>query len=138
MRMTKVIRDYFEAELSKKRMEINANDPLTVAYKARRKACIEEISALVKNLRNETMVILEKYGMDTKSYNERPAVQDIISFRDGNIINTEDDSLRRDREQARYNEQKSIMNNIELECALGGDKEFILNLLEKGLEQMGE
>lgn len=138
MRMTKVIRDYFEAELSKKRMEINANDPLTVAYKARRKACIEEISVLVENLRNETMAILEKYDMDTKDYMNHLSAQTIISFRDGTIINTKDDGLRRDREQARYNEQKSIMNNIELECALGGDKEFILSLLEKGLEQMGE
>lgn len=138
MRMTKIIRDYFEAELTNKRLVINTNDPLTVAYRTRRAACVEEISALVENVWAEVTNILEKYGMDTKGYNDRPAAQTIISFLDGNVINQNDFSLQRDREKHRYDEQKAIMKNIELECALGGDKEFILGLLEKGLEQMGE
>lgn len=138
MRMTKVIRDHFEAELSKRRMEINASDPLTVAYQARRKACIEEISALVENLYSEVTPILEKYGMDTKGCDRSYAVEDIIVFRDANVANREELNLRRDREKSRYDEQKAILKNIELECAFGSDKEFILGLLEKGLAQMGE
>ena len=131
MKMTKVIREYMEETLSAKRLEVNKE--ARANYDARRKACIDELEALRESMREPIENILRKYGMDMEygSYKPGPMFDEIWYMHDSSIQNQTELTAIREKERRRMETQKKAMRDIELEMALGGDKEKFLEMLEQ-------
>lgn len=131
MKMTKVIREYMEETLSIKRLK--ANKETRADYDARRKACIEEIEVLRESMREPVENILRKYGMDMEygSYDPRPMFDEIWYMHDSSIQNQTELTAIREKERRRMETQQTAIRDIELEMALGGDKEKFLEMLEQ-------
>lgn len=130
MKITKVIREYMEEVLNAKRNE--ANKKACADYDARRKACIEEIEALRKSMREPVENILRKYGMDTeyiRGFYPRTMFDEVWCMHDSSIQNQTEFSDIRAEERNRMETQKQAMRDIELEMALGGDKAKFMEML---------
>lgn len=131
MKMTKVIREYMKETLFAKCLK--ANKETRADYDARREACIEEIEALRESMREPVENILRKYGMDMEygSYNPKPMFDEIWYMHDSSIQNQTELTAIREKERERMEAQKTAIRDIELEMALGGDKEKFLEMLEQ-------
>ena len=129
MKITKVIREYMEETLSAKRLK--ANKETRADYDARRKACIEEIEVLRESMREPVENILRKYGMDMEygSYDPRPMFDEIWYMHDSSIQNQTELTAIREKERRRMETQQTAIRDIELEMALGGDKEKFMEIL---------
>lgn len=131
MRVTKVIRDYMGEVLSKKRLEANNNE--RAEYDARREKCKEELGKLLTSINEDALRILRKYGMDEeiKGYgNMKSAPEAIFKFNPPYIKNTEEEKAFETNAYNRYETQKEEMKRIELEAALGADKDAFMAMLE--------
>lgn len=133
MKFNKVIREYMEKVLNEKRYAADKTDPETVAYENRRKRAQEEVKEIVDRARNEVQEVLDRYSMDLTStrFGEKcPASRAIVSYLDQYVMNSKEAQAQRDRERERFNKQKDMMTDIELECALGADKTKFMEMLE--------
>lgn len=133
MKFNKVIREYMEKVLDEKRTVADKADPETIAYTTRRKAAQTEVQTIIERARNEVQEVLDRYSMDLTStcFGEVvPASSAIIKFFDQYIKNSKEAQAQRDREHERYQKQKDMMTDIELECALGADKAKFMEMLE--------
>ena len=131
MRITKVIRDYMEEVLSKKRLEVNNNE--RAEYDARCEECKEELRKLLTAINEDALHILCKYGMDgeIKAYgNMKSAPEAIFSFNPMYVKNAEEGKVFETNAHNRYETQKEEMKRIELEAALGADKDAFMAMLE--------
>lgn len=131
MRITKVIRDYMGEVLSKKRLE--ANNKEKAEYDARREECKEELGKLLTSINEDALRILRKYGMDeeVKYYGDmKNAPEAIFSFNPLYIKNAEEEKVFETNAHNRYETQKEEMKRIELEAALGADKDAFMAMLE--------
>ena len=127
MRFTKVLREYVEEELTKKRREADANDPQTLAYQARRDEAIAYIEGIVREANKQALEILSDYDLE---FSERKyGYHELISFHDGYIINQKENDARREREKERYDKQKKAIQEIEVNCTLGADREEFMKML---------
>ena len=134
MKFTKVIRSYMEKTLDKKRCAANKVDPETQAYLNRKQHAEDEIRAIIDRARNEAQEVLDRYGMDmeVRRYGEKEeASEAIIQFCNQYVKNEKEAKARSERESARYKHQADIMEQIELDCALGADKETFMAMLDK-------
>ena len=134
MKFTKVIRSYMEKTLDKKRCAANKADPETQAYLNRKQHAEDEILAIVDRARNEAQEVLDRYGMDMEvlRYGEmKDASKVIVQFFDQYVKSEKETKAKDERERARYQHQVSIMEQIELDCALGADKETFMAMLDK-------
>ena len=134
MKFTKVIRSYMEKTLDKKRFAANKADPETQAYLNRKQHAEDEIREIVDRARNEVQEVLDRYGMDTKvlRYGEMgDASKVIVQFFDQHVKSGKEIKAQSERESARYKRQADIMEQIELDCALGADKESFMAMLDK-------
>lgn len=133
MRFTKVIRNYMEKTLNEKRMAVNKADPVTKAYEERRTCAISEIDSIIDAACVEIRDVLSHYDMDkkVKGYDgaDHDAADYILSFHENYVCNKNEAKARDERERSRYATQKSIMEQIELDCALGADKESFMAML---------
>lgn len=133
MRFTKVIRDYMEKTLNEKRMTVNKADPVTKAYEERRACAISEIDSIIDAACVEIQDVLFRYDMDekVKGYDgaDHDATGYILSIRENYVCNKNEAKARDERERSRYATQKNIMEQIELDCALGADKESFMTML---------
>lgn len=131
MRITKVIRDYMEEVLSKKRLEANNNE--RAEYDARCEKCKEELQKLLITINEDALHILRMYGMDReiKCYGDmKSATKAIFSFNPAYVKNAEEERVFDTNAQNRYKTQKEEMKRIELEAALGADKDAFMAMLE--------
>lgn len=128
MKITKVIREFMEETLSEKRAA--ANKESRADYDARRKACIEEIEVLRESVREPVENILRKYDMDME-YARKPMFDEIWYMCDSSIQNQKELTDIRDKERNRMDTQKQAIRDIELEMALGGNKEKFMEMLEQ-------
>ena len=131
MRITKVIRDYMGEVLSKKRLEANNNE--RAEYDARREKCKEELGKLLTSINEDALHILRKYGMDgeVKVYgNMKSAPEAIFNFNPMYVKNAEEEKAFETNAHNRYETQKEEMKRIELEAALGADKDAFMAMLE--------
>lgn len=128
MKITKVIREFMEETLSEKR--VAANKEARADYDARRKACIEEIEVLRESVREPVENILRKYDMDME-YARKPMFDEIWYMRDSSIQNQKEVTDIREKERNRMDTQKQAIRDIELEMALGGNKEKFMEMLEQ-------
>lgn len=128
MKITKIIREFMEETLSEKRAA--ANKEARADYDARRKACIEEIEVLRESVREPVENILRKYDMDME-YARKPMFDEIWYMRDSSIQNQKELTDIREKERNRMDTQKQAIHDIELEMALGGNKEKFMEMLEQ-------
>ena len=132
MKFTKVIRSFMEKTLSEKRCAANKADPETQAYYNRKQHAKDEIQAIVDRARKETQEVLDHYGMDmeVRRYGEKEeASKSVIQFYDQYVKSEKEVKAQNEREGARYKHQADIMEQIELDCALGADKESFMAML---------
>lgn len=132
MKFTKVIRSYMEKTLSEKRCAANKADPETQAYLNRKQHAKDEIRAIVDHARDEAQEVLDRYGLDIsiRFYGDMvDASKAIISFNDQYVKSEKEFKAQIEREDARYKRQADIMEQIELDCALGADKESFMAML---------
>ena len=134
MKFTKVIRSYMEKTLSEKRCAADKADPETQAYLNRKQHAEDEIRAIVDEARYKAREVLDRYGMDIeiRRYGEKEdASKAIIQFYEQYVKNEKEVNAQRERESARYKHQADIMEQIELDCALGADKETFMTMRDK-------
>ena len=134
MKFTKVIRSFMEKTLSEKRYAANKTDPETQSYLNRKQHAEDEIQAIVDRARKEAQEVLDRYGMDmeVRRYCEmEDASKAIIQFSDQYVKSEKETKAQSERERARYQHQVDIMEQIELDCALGADKESFMAMLDK-------
>ena len=132
MKFTKVIRSYMEKTLSEKRCAADKADPETQAYLNRKQHAVDEIRAIVDRARKEAQEVLDRYGMDmeVRRYGEKEgASKSVIQFYDQYLKSEKETKAQSERESARYKRQADIMEQIELDCALGADKESFMAML---------
>ena len=132
MKFTKVIRSFMEKTLSEKRYAANKADPETQAYLNRKQHAEDEIRAIIDRARNEAQEVLDRYGMDmeVRRYGEKEeASKVIVQFSNQYVKNEKEVKAQNEREGARYKHQADIMEQIELDCALGADKESFMAML---------
>ena len=122
MKFTKVIRSYMEKTLNEKRCTANKADPETQAYLNRKRHAEDEIRAIVDEARDKVREVLDRYGMDDAS-------KVIVQFFDQYVKSGKETKAQNEREGARYKHQAAIMEQIELDCALGADKESFMAML---------
>ena len=121
-----------EKTLSEKRNIANKADPETQAYLNRKQHAEDEIQAIVDRARNEAQEVLDRYGMDmeVRRYGEKEeASKSVIQFFDQYVKSEKEVKAQNEREGARYQHQTAIMEQIELDCALGADKESFMAML---------
>lgn len=128
MKITKIIREFMEETLSEKR--VAANKAARADYDARRKACIEEIEVLRESMREPVENILRKYDMDME-YARKPTFYAIWYMLDSSIQNQKELTNIREKETERAATVKKAIYDIELEMALGGNKETFMEMLEQ-------
>lgn len=134
MKFTKVIRNYMKKVLNEKRHAVNDADPETQAYLNRKKHAENEIQAIVDEARYKVREVLDRYGMDMeiRRYSSmEDASKAIVSFYNQYVMNEKEVKAQSEREKARYKHQENIMEQIELDCALGADKEAFMAMLDK-------
>ena len=134
MKFTKVIRSFMEKTLDKKRCAANKADPETQAYLNRKQHAEDEIRAIVDEARYKVREVLDRYGMDmeVRRYCEmEDASKAIVQFSDQYVKSEKETKAQSERERARYQHQVDIMEQIELDCALGADKESFMAMLDK-------
>ena len=134
MKFTKVIRSYMEKTLNEKRCAANKADLETQAYLNRKQCAEDEIQEIIDAARNEVREVLDLYGMDmvVRSYGSmEDAAKSIVPFCNQYVKNEKEAKARSERESARYKHQADIMEQIELDCALGADKETFMAMLDK-------
>lgn len=134
MKFTKVIRSYMEKTLNEKRCAANKADPETQAYLNRKQCAEKEIQAIVDRAQNEAKEVLDRYGMDmaVRSFGSmEDAAKAIISFHNQYVKSEKETKAQSERESTRYKHQADIMEQIELDCALGADKETFMAMLDK-------
>ena len=132
MKFTKVIRSYMEKTLDKKRCAANKADPETQAYLNRKQHAENEIREIVDEARYKVREVLDRYGMDmeVRRYCEmEDASKAIVQFSDQYVKSEKETKAQSERERARYQHQVDIMEQIELDCALGADKESFMAML---------
>lgn len=74
--------------------------------------------------------ILRKYDMDME-YARKPMFDEIWYMRDSSIQNQKELTDIREKERNRMDTQKQAIHDIELEMALGGNKEKFMEMLEQ-------
>ena len=134
MKFTKVIRSYMEKTLNEKRCAANKADPETQAYLNRKKSAENEIQAIVDEARYKVREVLDRYGMDmaVRYYGGmEDATKSIVPFNNQYVKSEKEFKAQSERESARYKHQADIMEQIELDCALGADKETFMAMLDK-------
>ena len=132
MRITKVIREFMEEQLTDKRLA--ANKEARAEYESKRKACIAEIEETLSLCREQVAMTLAKHGMDAtvKQYGDpRCAAEVVVTFLPTYVKNDSEDGKLQQEERARYEAQKKALKEIELELALGGDKEALMRMLNE-------
>lgn len=134
MKFTKVIRSYMEKTLNEKRCAANKADPETQAYLNRKQCAENEIQAIVDEARDKVREVLDRYGMDmvVRSFGSmEDATKSIVPFCNQYVKSEKEFKAKNERESARYKRQADIMEQIELDCALGADKETFMAMLDK-------
>ena len=132
MQFTKVIRSFMEKTLSEKRCAADKADPENQAYLNRKQHAEDEIRAIVDRARKEAQEVLDRYDMDmeVRRYGEKEeASKSVIQFYDQYVKSEKEVKAQNEREGARYKHQSDIMEQIELDCALGADKESFMAML---------
>jgi Holliday junction resolvasome RuvABC endonuclease subunit len=141
MKLTKVLREKTEKELTNARVE--ANKKASADYEARRKNAEAEIEALIDGITPAVVAILEKYGMDSQYATHKTAeasgsYNSVIYLYDREIRNKEEWNALREAETARYRKQQQMIEDFAIECELGVEKANFFEALANLCSKMAE
>ena len=125
MKFTKVMREYVNEELTKKRLEADANDELTLAYKARRDEAIEYIKSIQKEAQKQALEIVTNYGLEYDYWGDKS----IMRFDPCYLVDKKEASAQKERERKRSDKQRKALQEIEVSCTLGANKEEFMKML---------
>ena len=131
MRITKVVREHMEQVIGAKRLEANKKE--RAEYEARRKNCQEELGKLLNSISDDAFSILRKYGMDeeVKLWGDKCcAFEAIFDFKPQHIKNEAEEDIFNTNARSRKATQDAEIKRIELEAALGADREAFMAMLE--------
>lgn len=131
MRITKVVREHMEQVIGAKRLEANKKE--RAEYEARRKSCEEELDKLLNSIAEDAFDILRKYGMDDEVKiwgDKRYAFEAIFDFKPQYIANASEEEIFNINARSRKATQDAEIKRIELEAALGADREAFMAMLE--------
>lgn len=131
MRITKVVREHMEQVIGAKRLEANKEE--RAEYEARRKNCQEELGKLLNSISDDAFSILRKYGMDEEVKlwgDKRCAFEAIFDFKPQYIKNEAEEDIFNANARSRKATQDAEIKRIELEAALGADREAFMAMLE--------
>lgn len=132
MRITKVIREFMEEQLTDKRLA--ANKEARAEYDAKVKACAAEVEEIIALVREQVTMTIAKHGMDLevkKWGNLLPIGEAVVVFDCGYIKNAIEDGKLHEEERNRAITQRETLKNIELEMALGGAKDDLMRMLNE-------
>ena len=132
MKFNKVIREHMENVLTGKRLA--ANKEARAEYDAKVKACAAEVEEIINFAREQVAMTIAKHGMDleVKKWGDNlPAGEAIVTFEKQYVTNSAEDTKLREAERARYEYQNQEMKRIELEAALGADRDAFFKMLEE-------
>ena len=124
MRYTKAIRDYVNEELTKKRLEADENDPLIIAYNLKRNMFSSEANLILNQAIQEIVKLMDKYNFELNNH-----FTSIINFRENAIGDDIIEAEIHERKNQRYNAQKKIEREIEVQCTLGADRKEFMEML---------
>lgn len=130
MKFNKVIREHMESVLTDKRLA--ANKEARAEYDAKVKACGAEVEEIINLAREQVAMTLAKHGMDIevkKWGNLMPAAEVIVFFDKMYLQNSAEADKLQSAERMRYEHQQQEMKRIELEAALGADREAFFKML---------
>lgn len=131
MRITKVVREHMEEVLNAKRSEANKKE--RAEYEARRQGCQEELGRLLNSIGEDAFDILRKYDMDAEVKvwgRNYCAPEAIFDFKPQYITNASEEEIFDTNARSRKATQDKEMKRIELEAALGADREAFMAMLE--------
>lgn len=131
MRITKVVREHMEQVIGAKRLEANKKE--RAEYEARRKSCEEELDKLLNSITDDAFDILRKYGMDEEVRvwgDKHCALEAIFEFKPQYIKNASEEQIFDTNARSRKATQDAEIKRIELEAALGADREAFMAMLE--------
>lgn len=131
MRITKVVREHMEEVLNAKRSEANKEE--RAEYEARREKCRKELERILNDISDDVFDILRKYGMDEEVKvwgHNHCAPEAIFDFKPQYITNASEEEIFNINARSRKATQDKEMKRIELEAALGADREAFMAMLE--------
>lgn len=127
MRFTKVMREYVNEQLTKKRLEANQNDAEAKAYYERKNKADKELEELERKTEEEIKKIAEKYGLGVHSrWDGSYHTVDIYS---NYVYDKEKREKIQEKENARYDKQDKALKEIEISCVLGASKEEFMQMI---------
>lgn len=132
MRITKVIREFMEEQLTNKRLA--ANKEARAEYDAKVKACAAEVEEIIAFAREQVTMTIAKHNMDLevkKWGSPLPIGEAVVVFDRGYIKCAVEDDKLREEEKNRAVTQREALKNIELEMALGGAKDDLMRMLNE-------
>lgn len=141
MKLTKVLREKTEKELTNARTK--ANKKASADYEARRKNALIEIEELIDNITPNIVAVLRKYGMDTSYATDKTAEENgfynsVVRIMDREIHNNEEAKKLRDDETERYRKQQQMIEDFAIECELGVEKANFFEALANLCSKMAE
>ena len=128
MRVTKVLREYAEKEINKKKME--KIDELWAEHKARKKNMEAALDEVRKEADKKALEILTEYGyhnLEGKGRYGRPTTE-IFDYYITNWAHESSQELRNEEDKIREEYNKKLEMFI-LEMELGGDKDTFFKAL---------
>lgn len=134
MKFNKVIREYLNEQLTDKMNAARENNPMRVSYEAKQKEAERELETLKAQFDKQVNAVLEKYGMDTnvRRWGEDiPAAEAIFGMDTAYIRQQQTSEAIRDYERELYKKLEDTAKQIELDCALGADKDEFMRMIAK-------
>jgi hypothetical protein len=125
MKLTKVLREYVEEQMSKARRE--ADKEASASYKKRREdveAEIKEYLAEVVNPHIEAILKANDMDLEVSRYGDKmPSAEAILSLFSQYILNSEEKKALDEAERKRCTKQTEAMKRFAIECELGIEKD---------------
>lgn len=124
MKLTRVLKDYVEEQMSNARYK--ANKEARADYDARREKVEEEIKTYLAEVVNPHIEeILKANNMDltVRDWGEKPACEHILQLYSRHILNRAEGETLDNAEKARRTKQDELMKQFAIECELGIDKD---------------
>lgn len=132
MKFNKVIREYLNEQLTDKMNAARENNPVRVSYEAKQKEAKQELEAIKAQFNEQVTAVLKKYGMDTNvmRWGEEMSAAEAIFGMDTAYIRQQQTREAIDKyDRALYQKKEDIAKQIELDCALGADKDEFMRML---------
>jgi hypothetical protein len=129
MKLTKVLREKVLRELNDKRLSLNKEAGRD--YKDRKDKASEEIREYLQTVATaEIQKILAKYNMDTDNViTDQNLYTEILDYRPGRITNNAECKKINNEADDRYNKMKKMVEDFEIECELGVEKDQFFEAL---------